>query len=67
MINHYYEVQIECYNSKGEIYLAEIYRYSKRLSALQKLSALKRKHPSSEAVLIKKSWANHKVDPQIGE
>jgi hypothetical protein len=58
MINHYYEVQIECYNSKGEIYLAETYRYSKRLSALQKLTALKRRHPSSEILLIRKIWTN---------
>ena len=60
MNSHYYEVQIECYNASGEIYFSENYRYSKRHSALQKLTALKRHHPSSEVVLVKKQWETEK-------
>ncbi len=60
MMNHYYEVQVECYNASGQVYFSENYRYSKRQSALQKLTALKRHHPSSEVVLIKKTWVLEK-------
>ncbi len=63
MGRHYYEVQIECYNAKGEVYFTENYRYAKRHSAVQKLSALKRHHPSSEIILIKKSW-KPQIDPK---
>jgi hypothetical protein len=59
MMSQYFEVRLEGYNAKGEIYLSEIYRYAKRKPALQKLSALKRHHPSSSVILVRKEAVAH--------
>ncbi|MDD5542120.1 MAG: hypothetical protein PHX83_03020 [Acidobacteriia bacterium] len=56
--HYYYEVDLKCYNSKGEIYLAAKYRYLKRHAALQKMGALRRHHPKSRVHLQKCPWVS---------
>lgn len=67
MVRIYYEVQIECYNTKGEVYFSENYRYSKRQAAVQKVHALKRRHPSSEILLLKKEWKPRSLNASVSE
>lgn len=61
MMTHYYEVQLECFNSRGHTYLAERFRYTNKLSAQQKVISLKKHHPSSRVELIKKRWPKTEV------
>lgn len=66
-MNHYYEVRVECFNTKGQIYLAERFRYTNKLSAQNKAASLKRHHPWSRIELVKRKWGSKEGQEKTSE